>query len=310
MNSPSYAALGLTVPVTEIIDPEKWKERYAWGFNLGGSETLLARVKRAAKEHGGDSGKIEKQFSRLIDDLPDSTIAWHLRSALSDLEGKLQVPMAVQVCKATPVDEGLVLGRDYDRQVPRLPYTRDAAQDFYRFNLPSSLISVERIRGYYFDVNVISVAAEDIEIQWPTQGVVHILPHTLTNWLANAQGELSMMLSMGGQRPIPSFWAVDYTTGPIAQNGEVGRVEAVLADWCYCSAGIRLLNIAGAAISKGLSGASVSLDGASQNVNFQASAMYGINSATEHMLEEALKRIDWKRLALQKRGMRVRAYGY
>ena len=52
------------------------------------------------------------------------------------------------------------------------------------------------------------------------------------------------------------------------------------------------------------------MDGVSRSIGLQASAIYGLNSALEHVFDELVKRIDFKALRLQKKGLRVIPYGY
>jgi len=246
-----------------------------------------------------------------------------MRAAISELEAKLGVPMGIEVCKARPADDGLIQGVHFDRLVSRLPYNRAATNTWFRIDLPSaSVISVDRIRAYYFDVLVWEFSEANgnmnfVKLEWGEQGTLHIIPTDLLSVVItnNADG--------GGsnygvwhtinihQSPVPDFWAVDFTRGPISkQGGATGEIEAVLAHWCYCVAGITLLSIGGLAQSQGLTSASISMDGVSRSVGLQASAIYGLNSALEHVLDEATKRINWKSLRSYKRGLPVMMYGY
>ena len=305
--------LGLSVPVMEVLDPALWKGRYAHGILLG--------ALRSVRETSGKVGDHEARVRKVIDEIPPQVIRWHLRAALSELEMKLGVPFGVQVCKAEPLDEDARKWRDYDRLVPRLPYTRSQIANWFRIDLPPGLISIERIRAYYFGVRVweLSTAegnADLIRIQWGKQGIAHILPTNLGALALTPGGNGAVgyagvwQTAYGHASPIPDFWAVDYTTGPIANNGEVGHVEAVLADWCYCVAGIKLLNMAALAISKGLTSSNVSLDGVSRSISLaqvNGSGMYG---ALEKAYDDCTKRIDWVKLRSHKRGLRVIPFGH
>lgn len=305
----SQRLLGLTVPVTEVLDPKLWRDRYAFGILLG-----EVRRTRIASRKPGDTSKALKTT---IDAIPDDVIRWHLRAALSEMELKLGLPMGVQVCKADPLDDDAKKWRDYDRIVPRLPYTRCDAENWFRIDLPPSVISVERIRGYYFGTKVWEISNEKgnldlIRVQWARQGITHILPTNLQSLLVlTGSGNYGVWSTLQMHRsPIPDFWACDYTIGPIANDGQAGQVEAVIANWVACAAGILLLDMMGMAVSKGLTSTSVSMDGVSRSISLGASAMYGINSSLERLYDEATKRIDIKALRTAKRGLRVKAYGY
>lgn len=304
----SQRLLGLTVPVSEVLDPELWKARYAFGI-------LLGAVKRERVASGKPGEPRELKTS--IDAIPNDVIRWHLRAALSEMELKLGVPMGVQVCKADPLDDDNKKWRDYDRVVARTPYTRCDAENWFRLDLPPSVISVERVRAYYFGTKIWEISnaqgnTDLIRLQWARQGIAHILPVNLQSLLVlGGSGDYGIWQTLHAHSsPVPDFWAVDYTTGPIANDGTVGQVEAVIANWVACAAGILLLDMMGMAVSKGLTGTSVSMDGVSRSVSLGTSAMYGLNSSLERLYDEALKRIDIKALRTAKRGLRIKAYGY
>lgn len=297
-----YRTMGLSVPITDVLNPQLWRERYAWGVALGGGSTLGGRLSPAAA----------RSAKRLTDELPDDTIRWHLRCAVSELELKLGMPLGLEVCKARPVDDGLILGTHYDREVGRLPYTRSSIANYYGIGLPSGVISVERVRGYYLDTKVFELSSEknnlgSVILEWGQQGAMHILPVDLGGWIISVDGDYGVWWMIHNRAsPLPDFWAIDYTRGPVSKHGgEPGRIEAALAHWCYCAAGILLLSQAGIAQSKGLSSTSLSIDGVSRSVGLQASAIYGLNSALEHVYEEATKRLDWRRIRAAKRGPRI-----
>lgn len=291
--------LGRTVNVREVLDPQLWRERYAFGLPVG--QTLDER----------------KTAKGLFAGIPDETIRWHLRAALSEAEMHLGVELGIEVLKARPVDDGLVKGRDYDREVERLPYTKAEEARFFRIDLPHGpVISVERVRAYYWDTLIwefsttgSSGSLQNILLEWKKSGTLHIIPANMQAFMVtpnNAWGTwYTINLSTG---PIPGVWAVDYTVGPNTKD-RPGEIPVVLAHWCYAVAGILLLSMGGLAQSKGLTSTSLSFDGFSKSVSLQASAIYGINSALEEALDKATKRIDWKALrSAYGRGMRVRLY--
>lgn len=312
---PTPRTLGITVPVTDALDPALWRERY--GFVLqqrlqstGSSDlsSVCQAILNGAQDDEDDEGV-----------LTDTVIRWQLKVALSELQMKIGMPFSIQVCKALPIDEGLVKGMDYDQVVPRLPYSMDGALEWYRMTLPGSVISVERIRAFYFNQQIWELSPSNnadvnIKLEWPRQGSVHVLPTEFTSVFLGpgplGYGAGSVFQSIYQlHMPLPDFWAVDYTIGPVTRDGQVGQLEAVLVDWVYCVAGIKLFSLEGIARSKGLSSASVSLDGVSRSVGLQASAIYGLNSALEHVLDEATKRINWKQIRASMRGLQVYLYG-
>ncbi len=317
MSRPDYRTLGLSVPVTDLLDPQAWRERYAWGVALGGTGTTESLTKRIEAARGKGGASAEREVKRMVATLPDDVIRWHLRAAISELELKLGLPLGLEVCKAPPFEEGQRAGTHYDRQVGRLPYLRGNVSNFYRIDLPPGIISVQRVRGVYlgnviWEVSSAEGNADNIVVEWGRQGIIHILPVALNATLTTQAGEYGAFWILHRRTsPLPDFWAVDYTRGPVSKHGgQPGTIEAVLAHWVYCAAGILLLNIGGMAASKGLTSTSVSIDGVSRSIGLQASAIYGINSALEHAYDEAMKRIDWKKLRAAKRGLRIVPLGY
>jgi len=297
-----YQTLGLSVPVTDLLSAQAWRERYAWGIRLGGGGTST----RLAEN--------ERELVRLTKALPDHVIQWQLRAALSQIEMMIGMPLGIEVCKADPVDAGLRQGHDYDRMVPRLPYTHGEMAKWFRIDIPwTSVISVERVRAYYFGTLIWEISSahgnvNNIRLQWARQGIVHILPVELNTLAVTQDGSYGPWHTLFIHRsPVPDFWAVDFTRGPVSVHGErPGEIEAAVAHWVYCAAGILLLSQGGLAQSKGLTSSSVSIDGVSRSLGLQASAIYGINSALEHAYDEALKRVNIKALRRAKRGLRLK----
>lgn len=329
--------LGLSVPVSEVLDPKLWRERYAFGVVLGAQQqgaliTSLCSVRGMSRT---EAQAVVGEVTEAISEIPDHVIRWHLRARLSDIGLKLGLPMGVLICKADPTadgtesaeeallaQDGLRLGADYDKVVPRLAYTHGDAINWYRIPLPSSLISVERVRAFYYGQLVWEFSESRgntnlIRIDHPQQGGVHLLPINFESVIVThnqgiGSGNYGVWHTLALHKsPVPDFWAVDYTLGPRdKQTGQIGHVPAVLADWVYAGAGITLLSIGGLAQSQGLSSSSLSFDGFSKSVSLQASAIYGINSALENVFKETQKNIDWKRLKVALKGIRIRPYSF
>jgi len=327
MAAPRLRTLGLSVPVADVLDPKLWRSRMAHGISLGQDVQNFGSIAAALCIERGDTSPTAYQeaiteLQKASTGLPDDTIRWPLRAAFSELEIKLGIPFGIVICKSSPVDEGLVVGQDYDRAVPRLPYSHGDAANWYSITLPSSVISVERVRAFYYGQLIWEFSTDrgntdQIRIEWDEQGAIHLLP-------INFQGLIVTQAGGGGggnygvwhtlayhSSPVPDFWSVDYTLGPRdRQTGQAGHIEAALAQWVYAAAGIPLLSMAGLGKSQGLTSTSLSFDGISKSVGLQASAIYGLNSALEHVLEQITKRIDWKQAKRYKKGLRIRAYSY
>lgn len=330
MAAPPYRTLGLTVPVTDALDPQLWRERYAYGIVLGPGEkpaesqalqTLLGCKSKKGQPKTAGARAIttpDEAIACLASEIPLKVIRWHLRAAASQFELMSGMPLGVVTVVSDPVDAGLVQGVDYDLREPRRPYTAANQRDYYRIDLPGPVLSIERIRAYFFDQLVWSIAPDEnnmdmVLLEHPAQGSVHILPNQNATILVTAPqlaapyyGPFRLMGELPS--PLPGVWAVDYTMGPRTSWGTPGEIPAAVAHWIYCKAGIMLMSIGGMSASKGLTNASLSIDGLSKSIGLQASAMYGINSALENRMKEATESLDIDRLKLQLKGLRVLKY--
>lgn len=315
MSAP-YRVLGMSVPVTEALDPALWRTRYAHGLLLGAmsSEWVSAQA-------GGD---MKRTLKKTVDEIKPEVIRWHLRTALSELEVKLGVPMGIIVCKALPLDEGMTIGRGYDKVVDRLPFINADMNMWWKIPLPPGVISIERIRSYFWTSSpVVELSPEqgNLDLVRLEPGAAYIFPTSLTTIAAGPDAwALTFASGTAGNawwQPYnmiaretlnaPEFWAVDYTVGPRTQEGgEVGHIEAVLADWVYCIAAQKLLPMAAMAVTRGVSGSTISMDGVSRNVPLaNGGAIY---DALARVYKETTERIDWKAIAAYKRGIGVLAY--
>jgi|DEB0MinimDraft_6_1074348.scaffolds.fasta_scaffold37070_2 hypothetical protein len=306
MPGTTYRDLGLSVPVTEAVDPKLWRERYAWGLPVG-------------KDPHDPSDPCRKKLKVLSGSLPDKVIGWHLRAALSELEGKLGLPLACERVLMPEIDTGEVKGVTYDRVMPRMPFTRDQPQNWFRIDLPPGVISIERVRFYFYgalawELSEAQNNIDQVKLEWGRQGIAHILPLSFQHWIVTQGGAFysNVWHTINYHRtPLPDAWAVDFTRGPVSRHGgEAGKLEAVLVAWCYARAGKTLLSMSGLAQSQGLTSTSISLDGVSRSLSLQASAIYGLNSALEKALEDSNKSINWKQMRAWKRGIRVKPYGH
>ncbi len=301
---------GLTVPVAEVLDPDLWRQRYAYGLIAGIMPTETTLFARLAKAKIDASGEGTSEAAKVVKSLPDAFIRWQLRTALSELELKVGMPMGITIYKGDPVDDDLQRGVEYDALWPRQPYLLSQMDTWYTLTLPPSVISVERVRAYFFGTKVLEVPAANIQIQWPKQGGMNMLPlFSALNaanggWYGGAVGLLLLRMTP----PIPSVWSIDFTTGPITDNGQSGHIPAAAAAWVYAVAGQFILSIEGLARAKGVSSASVSMDGVSRSISLGGNGPGGINAAAVGALKEIESRIDWKLLRTSMRGIRVVAY--
>jgi hypothetical protein len=320
----AYRTLGLTVPVSELLDPTLWRQRYAWGIPLAGMEAFTPKQQLVEACQALNEGDLQQQVQSLVAQIPDDVVRWHLRTAISELEMQLQIPMGIVVVKSPELDPGIVQGRHFDRLDARRPWTRQAAMQYYKLELPYSVISIERVRGYLYGRKIIEASRDamaantigNIVLEWPSQGGAHILPIDLSAIITGPgytnQYALSMweLIWRQGTNILPDFWALDYTIGPRDKmTGTPGQIEVILAHWVYLRAGKFLINMAGTAYGQGIASTSLSMDGFTRSVTTSQSAMYGINSAMELVMQGMIDSIDWERLRRMKRGLKVYAYG-
>jgi len=334
----TYRSLGLTVPVSEVLDPRLWRERYAYNLFTGPASPSARATARSKLSDllcvrpngvtaGARAAQSQAEVTELVEGLPDDTIRWHLRAALSELETRLGIPMGTIVVKTEPVDEGLVKGVHYDRLEPRRPFVRSNQSNWWKFELPTGLISVDRVRAYWYDVLVWEISPEQgnmdlLKVEWKDQGATHIIPSAGFNllitapgfsgaWGSGNYGAFQLLHSGFGSQRLPNVWGYDYTIGPYDKHTNTpGQIEAILAHWCYCVAAQLLLSLEGMGRSGGVANTSISLDGLSRSIGTTASAIYGLNSALEEALRQATKRIDWQALRVYKKGLKVYPYGH
>lgn len=313
--------MGLAVPISVALDPTVWRTHYAHGIRLGPDAPVTGGL---LQEYATSCGKESAaKVAAAVDQISDDTIRWHLRCAMSELSVKLGVPFGTVVCKGDPVDDGLIQGVHYDKLVPRKPYTAGEVQSWYRIDLPgTSVISVERVRAYFFGQKVweFSTARANIDLvrlEWPTQGGTHILPINFSSVIVTGTGPdagnygMAHTLLAPYRTPVPDFWSVDYTIGPIdKETGAPSQLEMVLVNWIMSVAGLTLLGIAGMGRTQGITNTSVSFDGLSRSIGLSQSAQAGLYGALEARLQATTERIDWKQLRTYKRGIRVIKYSH
>jgi hypothetical protein len=323
----THRELGLTVPVSEVLDPDLWREGYAFNLVLGQGPRLaesqyLAGVGPACAPtltaqtlRGREVEQVADEMEAYAAELPDNTIRMHLRAALSELEVKMQIPLGTVVCKATPVDEGLVKGVDYDKEVPRSVFLQSDMENYFRIDLPPSVISVERVRAYWFNQLMWSITAPSEVLRLEhTNSSLHLMPTTgsfLLIWPMPTLPVYTLMQHLvHRQHALPDVWAVDYTLGPVTKTGTVGHIELVLAHWARLKAAMTLLPLAGAGRTKGIASSSLSIDGLSKSVSLAGGGSQSIWTSVEQAYQKALDGIDLNRLIIYKRGLTIRGLEY
>jgi hypothetical protein len=311
--------LGLSVPVTVAIDPVVWKTHYVHGIPLGADAASTGLLQTCASIAGEEGAAA---LAQQIDELSSETVAWHLRCALSELQLKIGRPFGLVVVKSPPVDAGLIQGVHYDKLMPRRPYTHGEGESWYRIDVPGPVLSVQRLRAYYYGQLIweFSQARGNIDLvrtAWQNMGVNHILPINFQSIIVTQSelggpGNYGVWHTLGAHRsPVPDFWAVDYTTGPFdRETGTPEQIPLVLVNWVMAVAGQALLGIAGMARTGGVTNQSVSFDGLSRSVGLSQSGQAGLYGALEANFKAIEQRIDWKQVRAALRGIRVRKFSY
>lgn len=319
-SSPAYRTLGLTVPITDLLDAKKWRRLYAAGVVLGrgdGPAEVQSPIDTILGCGASGQGSYASAFAGTseidkicegLNELNDDVIRWQLRAAASELEVRLSIPLGIVVCKGAPVDAGQELGRTFDVLVPRKTYSWSNARQFYKIDLPAGVISVERVRAFWYDVSIWEAAPESIVLE-NSVSTMHLLPAATSTGLMipayGAPGYAGLYRIGAHPSPLPAVWSVDYTLGPRSRYGAVGTIEAVLAHWVYCKAAPIIFGLAAQAATGGITSSSLSLDGLSKSVSLPA----GLYDALIKRFTDAEASIDWKSLKVYKKGLRIVPYG-
>lgn len=312
--SAAYRNLGLTVPVTEVLDPDKWIERYAAGLPGLDPARLRPGTESGVRDACAGAGEALTGLRDQLFQVSKSTIRWHLRAALSEIEMKIGQPMGIVVCKSDPLDPGEAQGVTFDRLLPPKAYRLQDAAQYYKLDLPGNVISVERIRGYAYQQKVWELSAErgnldNLLLEWPRQGGTHTLPITITQFIVPANvgtspgfglTMLELLAFQGGS--LPGFWRIDCTLGPVSNQGQIGQVETILAHWCGLRAAIALLPMAAVALNGGVGQSSVTFDGYTRSTSLAGKHAYAAISDAFKALDDS---IDWDRLRDSKRPFRL-----
>lgn len=291
---------GQPVPIADCVNPARWRDRFAWGHILSRAFAVHPDI---------NESELNTLRQETFGYLPDHVVEWHLGAALSELGARLQTRLRVEVVKAPPVDSALTLGSDYHRVGRPLPYVRDMARTHLRIDVGEPLLSVQRVRAQYSgsepsDFVLPGDVTASVKIVDPATGVFHIIPSGgLFGFPALNDGAAPLPIARRYQdwgwnhssrsSTAPAVWLVDYTTGPVGEAGYPGGIDALLANWVYARAGLMMFSLSGVAQAGGVSSTSLSIDGVSRSTSLTASAIYGLNSSFEKVLEDYGKAIDW-----------------
>lgn len=243
-------------------DPAYWY-RSSYSNSTSGAESSMSLPSQGEGDSALDIVSVDELKTNylfgldLTDDsgreYPTSLYEWFIRSAVSWLEHRLDIPIAPVVIE-------------------------DEAHDYYREDYPkwiwmklrqAPVISVQRVRLVLPGDEVV----KEFESSWiqlqKESGQLELVPGTGTagTILLGASGSY-IPLIYGGARFIPRVFRVDYTAG-----FEEGEVPAMIKDVIAKKASFGPLNIAGDLLGgAGIASQSISIDGLSQNFNTTSSA--------------------------------------
>lgn len=184
---------------------------------------------------------------------PDTLYEFFIKSALSWLEHRLDIPIAVKT----------LVGEAHD-------YFREDYNKYIWMKLKESpVISVEEVRMVLPGEQVVQTFEDDwIHIQ-KDSGQLQLVPGTGTaGSILLGAGGAYIPLIYGNNRFIPDAFRVDYTAG-----FEPGQVPPLITDLIGKKASFGPLNIAGDLLGgAGIASQSISIDGLSQSFNTTSSA--------------------------------------
>lgn len=289
--------LGTDVPLPDVLDARKWAAAVFWPV----LETLAT------------SPDVRQLGKTLLDSLPAAAVSHALRAGLSVVELETGLTFGLMRYAGNPEADGLRRGPDYDATYAALPFDPDArTPQGYRLQLPPQLLAVSRVRFAAFGTTFLDVDADDADT-----GTIDVIDAASGAVLVRPPAQSTSVVAEGWHNPlymtsrylVPGVIRVDFTTCPASLTGKRGHVPAALCDWVWLWAGVRVANQAGTFSTRGVTSASISVDGLSKSQSFQASAMYGVNSSMEALYKEQMKLIDLAKLGRAVRGFTVVGFG-
>jgi len=260
-------------PVIAGIDANYLKETYLFGIDLQDS-----------------NGNI----------MTDDAIQRHINNAFADLEHKLGVRLRRTFAKGNPIDDGLVIGDDYDIEQKRMPFHIEEARSYFKIQLPHNNIkTVDRIRAYIRGNLIWTFDPNDFVLEYLKAGVIHILPRSFVGF-SGSPGVFSGIYgdNVVNTSFIPDFWSIDYSFGLDVPDPE-------LTEWACLTACLVILPIASTAKNPGIASQTISYDGLTRTVNTTASAIYNLYSSQEDSFRKRVQQIDLPAKKQRLRGLKV-----
>ena len=230
----------------------------------------------------------------------DDALQRHINNATADLEHKLGVRLRRTFAKGTPVDDGLVLGDDYDIEQQRLPFHIEEARSYFKIQFPQNNIkTIDRVRAYIRGNLIWTFDLADIVKEYMKAGVIHILPRSFVGF-SGSPGVFSGIYgdNIINSYFIPDFWSIDYSFGM-----DVPDLE--LVEWVCLTACLVVLPIASTAKNPGIASQSITFDGLTRTTNTVASAIYNLYSAQEDSFRKRIQQIDLQAKKQRLRGIKV-----
>lgn len=236
--------------------------------------------------------------------IPDGPYTMQINAAIDNLEGKLGVSLRKKIVKTHP-DAGLTLGEDYDEEGEALAYNKSSMQMYGYVNLPRNNVqSIERVRAYYADQLIYEFPIEWIILK-KREGYFALVAGrgSFQELLIDNLGHVPLIYTRFiREDSLPGFWAIDYTYG---MDGET-ELPAALVDWIGKTAAISMLGMLSAALARGVSNRSISMDGVSETRGFSLGSGKGLYGEMISTYQDGLdKQLDIKALRRRFRGLKV-----
>lgn len=169
---------------------------------------------------------------------------------------------------------------DWDEVVTPVSHDPPQVPNYVAIQFPyAPILKIDSLTGYL--VNRQTLTIDPSWIQHHEMGLIQITPF-ISSAAVNAIAGWAAGPSFRSGMTIPNFWHFEVRVG-------FRQVPKEIRDIVAMRAASKILAIAGQATLNAISSESLSRDGVTQSRNYTTSAMYGVYSASERKLDEAVK---------------------
>lgn len=312
----AYPDYALDCTIEDILCVREFRETFLFGTVLGLCATKDDYVKAASSLLQTCDGSAVCPPSReaaeqmvrdsLFGNVPDSSVFNHLLGQLGRLSDRLGIRVQTQRVVMEPLDSS---SGTYDLIAPRVQHVASNEGAFTQIQVTGPIVRVDRVRMVTPSGSVSKTIETDRVIVADARNGIINVPSNAT-WLAVAPREaprgytnlFNSALRLNNLDVTPNVWAVDYVKGP-SFDGRAGRLPVSVKFHVWAQTARFLLSLHGNVTSKGVSSQSRSIDGITNSISLTASAMYGVNSAMEEILESYGDMSDVKFMVRRIRGI-------